>query len=165
MLLLSRKRGETIYIGNDIRVTVTNVDKHSGAVQIGIDAPHHIEIHREEIYRRVLKEREELAQNCYLFEITAQKRMFSSHFTAFITQTIAATNEPSARQLFEKLNKDKVSDMEISVLWHPQTLREPSPHISPDDAAIYQHLHNRILTGEPLPFVCHINTESMEKAA
>jgi len=59
MLILTRKVGETLVIGDDITVTICAV-KHS-QVRVGIQAPAHIEIHREEIYERIQKER--AAQN------------------------------------------------------------------------------------------------------
>ncbi len=59
MLVLTRKKDEKIMIGDDIVITV--VDVSGGQVQLGIDAPRHIEIHREEIYRRIEEENIEAA--------------------------------------------------------------------------------------------------------
>jgi len=47
MLVLSRKRSETIVIGSDIRITVVNVDRNQ--VRLGIEAPEHISVLREEL--------------------------------------------------------------------------------------------------------------------
>ena len=47
MLILSRKVGERIYIGNDIVVTVTMIDR--GKIRLGIQAPREISINREEL--------------------------------------------------------------------------------------------------------------------
>jgi carbon storage regulator len=55
MLLLSRRVGETICIGDDITVTVTRC--HGNQVRLAIQAPNSVEIHREEIYKRVKAER------------------------------------------------------------------------------------------------------------
>lgn len=55
MLVLSRKRGEKIRISNTITVTVVEVK--GDKVRIGIDAPGNIEVHREEIYDKVVKAR------------------------------------------------------------------------------------------------------------
>jgi carbon storage regulator len=54
MLVLTRKPGEAIVIGNDIVVTV--VEARSGQVRVGIDAPRHIAVHRHEIYEQVRRE-------------------------------------------------------------------------------------------------------------
>jgi len=60
MLILSRKQGQSIVIAQDIVVNV--VDMGRGRVQIGVTAPAHLPIHREEIHRRIREEsREQLA--------------------------------------------------------------------------------------------------------
>jgi len=51
MLILSRKQGEQLRIGEDITITVLQV--RSGQVRIGINAPRDISVHREEIYQRI----------------------------------------------------------------------------------------------------------------
>ena len=50
MLVLSRRAGEKIRIGNDVVITVTQVSK--GRVRIGIDAPSEVPVQREEIVDR-----------------------------------------------------------------------------------------------------------------
>ena len=57
MLVLTRRTSETILIGDDIRVTVIRVDGNQ--VRIGVKAPRDISVHREEIYQRVLAERQD----------------------------------------------------------------------------------------------------------
>ena len=57
MLILTRRTGETITIGDDICVTVIRVDGNQ--VRIGVKAPKDISVHREEIYQRVLAERQD----------------------------------------------------------------------------------------------------------
>lgn len=54
MLVLSRKQGESIVIGNDIVVTVLEV--RPDHIRLGIDAPRSISVHREEIYLEVMRE-------------------------------------------------------------------------------------------------------------
>jgi len=54
MLILARKIGEAIAIADDIKVTV--VDIQGGQVRLGVQAPAHVSVHREEIYQRILEE-------------------------------------------------------------------------------------------------------------
>lgn len=54
MLVLSRKVGEIIHIGNDIEVTVVSVD--GDTVKLGIIAPKNIPIHRKEVYEEIRQE-------------------------------------------------------------------------------------------------------------
>lgn len=50
MLVLTRRRGESIYINDDIKITIVAVN--NGKVRIGIEAPKEVIIKREEIYVR-----------------------------------------------------------------------------------------------------------------
>lgn len=54
MLVLTRKRDESIIIGDEIRVTV--VDVRGDQVKLGIEAPRRIPVHREEIYKEIQAE-------------------------------------------------------------------------------------------------------------
>lgn len=55
MLILTRRVGETICLGDEITVTVLSVSNNQ--VRIGVNAPKDVEVHREEIYERIQKER------------------------------------------------------------------------------------------------------------
>ncbi|PKR86280.1 carbon storage regulator CsrA [Heyndrickxia camelliae] len=54
MLILTRKKGESIQIGDDIEITISAVN--GDQVKIGINAPKNIEIHRKEIYIEIQNE-------------------------------------------------------------------------------------------------------------
>ncbi|MEW6386760.1 MAG: carbon storage regulator CsrA [Thermodesulfobacteriota bacterium] len=51
MLILTRKSGEGLFIGDEIRVTVLEI--RGKQIRLGIEAPAHVVVLREEIYRRV----------------------------------------------------------------------------------------------------------------
>jgi len=55
MLILSRKMGESIHVGDTVTVTVLGVSR--GQVKIGIEAPRDLSVHREEIYQRIQDEK------------------------------------------------------------------------------------------------------------
>lgn len=60
MLVLTRKAGEGIVIGDDIRITV--VELKGGGVRIGIDAPRSTKVHRLEVFEKIQKENREAIQ-------------------------------------------------------------------------------------------------------
>lgn len=56
MLILTRRVGETLMVGDDVSITVLGVKGNQ--VRIGVNAPREIAVHREEIYNRIQQEKE-----------------------------------------------------------------------------------------------------------
>ena len=57
MLILTRRVGETVMIGNEVTVTVLGVKGNQ--VRVGVNAPKDVAVHREEIYERIKREQEQ----------------------------------------------------------------------------------------------------------
>ncbi|MDR2904085.1 MAG: carbon storage regulator CsrA [Clostridiales bacterium] len=73
MLALTRKKGESIIIGDDIEIVVLGVTGEQ--VKLGIHAPKHISVHRQEIYEQIQKENKTAAQQSGTSNIKAAKDM------------------------------------------------------------------------------------------
>ncbi|MCX7982222.1 MAG: carbon storage regulator CsrA [Syntrophales bacterium] len=72
MLVLTRRLGEKVMIGDEISVTIMEIKGNQ--VKIGIEAPRHIAIHREEVYL-MIKEQNEMAVAVKVDPITVWERM------------------------------------------------------------------------------------------
>lgn len=57
MLILTRRIGETLMVGDEVTVTVLEVK--GSQVKIGVNAPKEVAVHREEIYQRIQREKAE----------------------------------------------------------------------------------------------------------
>jgi carbon storage regulator len=61
MLILTRKIGETVIVGNSVRITV--VDLSPGVARLGFEAPPEISIYREEIYKEIVEANKQALQD------------------------------------------------------------------------------------------------------
>jgi carbon storage regulator len=61
MLILTRRVGETVMIGDDVTITVLGVKGNQ--VRVGINAPKNVAVHREEIYERIKREHQPAADD------------------------------------------------------------------------------------------------------
>ena len=57
MLILTRKVGESVLIGNDISITILSA--RGNQVKLGVEAPKEVSVHREEIYQRIKQMKDE----------------------------------------------------------------------------------------------------------
>ena len=57
MLILTRRIGETLVVGDEVTVTVLGVKGNQ--VRLGVNAPKNVAVHREEIYERIQKEKQQ----------------------------------------------------------------------------------------------------------
>ncbi len=66
MLILTRRLGESIIIEDNIKVTVVDISNQQ--IKLGIDAPKHITINREEVAKKV-KEENQLSSNSMIIDV------------------------------------------------------------------------------------------------
>ena len=59
MLILTRRVNETVMIGDDVTVTVLSINHNQ--VRLGVNAPRHVPVHREEIYEKIRLQSEPVA--------------------------------------------------------------------------------------------------------
>ena len=69
MLVIGRKKGETLLIGEDIEITIVKIE--NGSVKIAINAPKEITILRKELYKEVTEEN----QSAMIFEASSLEKL------------------------------------------------------------------------------------------
>lgn len=104
MLILTRRVGETIVIGDDVIITVLGIKGNQ--VRIGINAPKDVSVHREEIYQRIQNEKKETPGAAAPVSAPAQKKE-ESHFTAapVTTTTTTTTIRKKRESKIDKVDK------------------------------------------------------------
>jgi len=75
MLVLTRKAEEGIIIGDDVKITIIEIK--GGSIRIGIDAPRHMKVHRQEVYDKIKQENQEATQ-WDMADLSALSDMMSS---------------------------------------------------------------------------------------
>lgn len=73
MLILTRRAGESIRIGDDVTISVVEVRGHQ--VRLGIEAPRHVVVHREEIYE-IIQEQNRIAARQSPEDLDALKELW-----------------------------------------------------------------------------------------
>ncbi len=61
MLILTRRTGEAVIIGDNVRIAV--LDIRGNQVRLGVEAPREVTVHREEVYRRIVEEHGNVAND------------------------------------------------------------------------------------------------------
>lgn len=77
MLVLKRKKEESIVIGQNIVVKIVSVE--DGTVKLGIEAPGHIGVYRQEVYEKIRQTNKEALMNDQPFEYTALSNLLKKH--------------------------------------------------------------------------------------
>ncbi len=105
MLILTRRVGESIYIGDHVKVTV--FESKGGQVRIGIDAPSQLRIYREEIYKQIQEENMAAAEAARATpDATALEQM-----TGVFGQGLRPILSPASRSDDDESNKKRKADV------------------------------------------------------
>jgi carbon storage regulator len=102
MLVLSRKIGEVITVGNDVRITVLSFDR--GVVRLGIEAPKNIPVHRKEVFDKIIQMNRQASKT----ELNAFKSIMNSSQVDLKAQRIDSIPSPSINYAKRFNEDDKV---------------------------------------------------------
>lgn len=98
MLVLSRKIGEVVTIGNSVKITVLSFDR--GVVRLGIEAPKSIPVHRKEIHDKIVRMNKEASKT----DVAALKHALTGGNLVFADE-MNGKNSKSAELMFAKVKK------------------------------------------------------------
>ncbi|MCX6153752.1 MAG: carbon storage regulator CsrA [Candidatus Kapabacteria bacterium] len=103
MLVLSRKIGEVITVGTQVKITILSFDR--GVVRLGIEAPKSIPVHRKEVHDKII----EMNRNAAKTELAALKLAMSKTGMSFMKKNEPEIIAPSVK-LGNVLNKKSKKD-------------------------------------------------------
>lgn len=93
MLVLTRKPGESIVIDNNIVITVVEI--RGGQVRVGIQAPRHVQVHRQEVFEQVRQENIAAATAAQAAKDKLRDRTVSE-LQADPSKRVGGTNDPDS---------------------------------------------------------------------
>jgi carbon storage regulator len=124
MLILTRRRGESVKIGDEITITVLGTNGNQ--VRLGFAAPQHITVHREEIYHRIQADK--------VTNILEGRSVVNSPLRPPLERSskCAAESDPSSGYPRLTVCKtDSESTTQISTSAHPERERNSQDHVEP----------------------------------
>jgi carbon storage regulator len=92
MLILTRKPGESLYIGDDIKITIVEIKGHQ--IRVGIDAPRDHRIYREEIYLQILEENKQAAEGSAGVDLEGLKDWKGSGVSGLTSSKLKVAAQP-----------------------------------------------------------------------
>ncbi len=104
MLVLSRKIGEVITVGNSVKITVLSFDR--GVVRLGIEAPKSIPVHRKEVYDKII----ELNRQAAKTELAALKNLMSNQKVKLKNRNSDKLQAPSIAYSVKPENNDDIKE-------------------------------------------------------
>ena len=111
MLILTRKPGESLYIGDEVKVIIVEIKGHQ--IRIGIEAPASVRIYREEIYLQIMEENRQAAETAAVSDSALEG--LSSAWSAHLGQGTAAPSSGSGLSRFSAQGGKKAADPQVVI--------------------------------------------------